>query len=189
MSKVTIAGDANGTGVFTLAAPNGNTNRTLVLPDEAGTVLTSVSNLAGLTGVPASGAALFSAKFVSSLWAQATNQIIPFNAINFDDDGVFSTATSAFTAPANGVYLFWYSVYTANSNADNKFGLFKNNAVLNFQQGSTGQLSHVSGTISDHVQSASAVVRLSASDTIAVAALSLSDYYTGHSQWGGVRLS
>ena len=38
MSKVTIAGDANGTGVFTIAAPNGNTNRTLVLPDEAGTM-------------------------------------------------------------------------------------------------------------------------------------------------------
>jgi hypothetical protein len=47
MSKVTIAGDVNGTGVFTIAAPNGNTNRTLTLPDEAGTVLTTA-------GVPAS---------------------------------------------------------------------------------------------------------------------------------------
>jgi hypothetical protein len=47
MSKVTIAGDVNGTGVFTISAPNGNTNRTLVLPDEAGTVLTSA-------GVPSS---------------------------------------------------------------------------------------------------------------------------------------
>jgi hypothetical protein len=44
MSKVIIAGDANGTGVFTIAAPNGNTDRTLVLPDEAGTVLTNVIN-------------------------------------------------------------------------------------------------------------------------------------------------
>ncbi len=44
MSKVTIAGDANGTGVFTIAAPNGNTNRTLTLPDEAGTVLTNASD-------------------------------------------------------------------------------------------------------------------------------------------------
>jgi hypothetical protein len=52
MSKVTIAGDVNGTGVFTIAAPNGNTNRTLTLPDEAGTVLTSVSGLlaGNLTG-------------------------------------------------------------------------------------------------------------------------------------------
>ena len=46
MSKVTIAGDANGTGVFTIAAPNGNTNRTLVLPDEAGTLLTSAGAIA-----------------------------------------------------------------------------------------------------------------------------------------------
>ena len=38
MSKVIIAGDVNGSGVFTLAAPNGNTNRTLTLPDEAGTM-------------------------------------------------------------------------------------------------------------------------------------------------------
>ena len=47
MSKVIIAGDASGTGTFTISAPNGNTDRTLVLPDEAGTVLTSA-------GVPAS---------------------------------------------------------------------------------------------------------------------------------------
>ena len=47
MSKVTIQGDASGTGIFTIASPNSNTDRTLVLPDEAGTVLTSA-------GVPVS---------------------------------------------------------------------------------------------------------------------------------------
>jgi hypothetical protein len=46
MSKVTIAGDVNGTGVFTIASPNGNTNRTLTLPDAAGTLA-----LQGGTGV------------------------------------------------------------------------------------------------------------------------------------------
>jgi hypothetical protein len=40
MSKVTIAGDVNGTGVFTIASPNGNTNRTLTLPDVTATVIT-----------------------------------------------------------------------------------------------------------------------------------------------------
>jgi len=38
MSKVTIQGAATGTGVFTLASPATNTDRTLVLPDEAGTM-------------------------------------------------------------------------------------------------------------------------------------------------------
>ena len=47
MSKVAIQGAATGTGVFTLASPATNTNRTLTLPDEAGTVLTTA-------GVPTS---------------------------------------------------------------------------------------------------------------------------------------
>ena len=44
MSRVVIQGDASGTGDFTIAAPNSNTDRTLTLPDVAGTVLTSGSN-------------------------------------------------------------------------------------------------------------------------------------------------
>lgn len=38
MSKVVIQGDADGTGIFTIAAPNSNTNRALTLPDATGTV-------------------------------------------------------------------------------------------------------------------------------------------------------
>ena len=44
MSRVVIKGDASGTGDFTIAAPNSNTDRTLTLPDVTGTVLTSGSN-------------------------------------------------------------------------------------------------------------------------------------------------
>jgi hypothetical protein len=39
MSKVVIQGHASGTGDFTIAAPNSDTDRTLTLPDEAGEVL------------------------------------------------------------------------------------------------------------------------------------------------------
>jgi len=45
MSKVSIQGDVSGTGDFTIKAPNSNVDRTLNLPDEAGTVLTDVSDL------------------------------------------------------------------------------------------------------------------------------------------------
>ena len=41
MSKVAVKGSASGTGTFTIEAPNSNNNRTLTLPDEAGTVVTS----------------------------------------------------------------------------------------------------------------------------------------------------
>jgi hypothetical protein len=57
MSKVAIIGNTSGTGVFTVASPNSNTDRVLTLPDETGTVLTGVSSLVAgnLTGsVPTS---------------------------------------------------------------------------------------------------------------------------------------
>jgi hypothetical protein len=46
MSKVAIQGNASGTGTFTIAAPNSNTDRTLTLPDGAGTIATTN----GITG-------------------------------------------------------------------------------------------------------------------------------------------
>lgn len=47
MSRVKIQGHASGTGNFTIAAPATNTDRTITLPDEAGSILTSVSALSG----------------------------------------------------------------------------------------------------------------------------------------------
>jgi hypothetical protein len=46
MSKVQLAGNASGTGIFTIASPNSNTDRTLTLPDNTGTLLTNASTLA-----------------------------------------------------------------------------------------------------------------------------------------------
>ena len=43
MSKVAITGNASGTGTFTLAAPNSNSDRTLTLPDNTGTILTNAT--------------------------------------------------------------------------------------------------------------------------------------------------
>ncbi len=45
MSQVKIQGNASGTGAFTIAAPNSNTDRTLTLPDSAGTLATAESTL------------------------------------------------------------------------------------------------------------------------------------------------
>lgn len=43
MSKISISGNASGTGVFTIASPNSNTDRTLTLPDATGTFVTKAS--------------------------------------------------------------------------------------------------------------------------------------------------
>ena len=45
MSQVKIQGNASGTGIFTIAAPNSNTDRTLNLPDSSGTIATAESTL------------------------------------------------------------------------------------------------------------------------------------------------
>lgn len=45
MSKVQLQGNVSGTGVFTIASPNSNTDRTLTLPDNTGTLLTNASVL------------------------------------------------------------------------------------------------------------------------------------------------
>jgi hypothetical protein len=39
MSKIALTPNASGSGTFTIASPNSNTDRTLTLPDEAGTVV------------------------------------------------------------------------------------------------------------------------------------------------------
>jgi hypothetical protein len=191
MSKIALTPNASGSGTFTIASPNSNTDRTLTLPDEAGTVLTSASSAGS---VPTnSGTALFSAKFGSpEVWISvASGGIVPFDAEEFDTDGVFDTSSGnhQFTAPADGVYLFWWAIYSGENDSDNRFALFKNNAVLTLGLNDTGVLSFFQGT-SDHVQSATVVLPLDSSDTIQVRAVaSAADVYKGLSQWGGVRIS
>jgi len=72
MSKVAIKGNASGTGTFTVEAPNSNTDRTLVLPDEAGTVLTSASDL-GIKEVLISDTTLSNTTSVE--WSTSTDYI------------------------------------------------------------------------------------------------------------------
>ena len=83
MSKVAIVGDASGTGTFTISAPNGNTDRTLVLPDEAGTVLTTA-------GVPASAMPAGSViQVVSAVYAVGVNT----TSASYVDTGLTATIT------------------------------------------------------------------------------------------------
>ena len=44
MSSIKLESNASGTGIFTIASPNSNTNRTLTLPDATGTINTSGSS-------------------------------------------------------------------------------------------------------------------------------------------------
>ena len=98
MSKVAIQGNASGTGVFTLASPATNTDRTLTLPDNTGTIITTASTFAG-TG-PAFSAYLGSNQSV-------TNGVLTKMQINteeWDTASCFDTSTYRFTPNVAGYY-------------------------------------------------------------------------------------
>tara|TARA_B110000503_G_scaffold91953_1_gene138765 strand:+ start:2127 stop:2702 length:576 start_codon:yes stop_codon:yes gene_type:complete len=100
MSNIAIKGAATGTGVFTLESPATNTNRTLTLPDEAGTILTTAT-----AGVPIGGPA-FSAYLAST--QSVTNSVVTKVTINtevFDTNSCFDNATNyRFTPTVAGYY-------------------------------------------------------------------------------------
>ena len=107
MSKVAIVGDPSGTGTFTISAPNGNTDRTLVLPDEAGTVLTTA-------GVPASAMPAGSVIQVVSVSTPAQQVFNTTSFVNFSQLNCSITPTSA-----SSKILVSYNIFIGNQNDDN----------------------------------------------------------------------
>ena len=112
MSKVVIAGDASGTGTFTISAPNGNTDRTLVLPDEAGTVLTSASPTVLPKGVPA-----FSAyNSVNQTVSAQTSTKAVFNSTEFNVGIGWDTVNNWFKPTVAGYYQVNWQVANGTAN-------------------------------------------------------------------------
>jgi len=108
MSKVSIQGDQNGTGDFTIKAPNSNVDRTLDLPDEAGTVLTNVSDIESQvkTATNATGTAPV---YACRAW------------VNFDGTGTVSIRdsgnVSSITDNGTGNYTVNLSITLPDNNA------------------------------------------------------------------------
>jgi hypothetical protein len=102
MSRVVIQGDASGTGNFTIAAPNSNTDRTLTLPDEAGTVLTTAT-----AGVPVNGPAFRAYRGTDQSISNNTATKVQLNTENFDTANCFDSTTNyRFTPTVAGYYQF-----------------------------------------------------------------------------------
>jgi hypothetical protein len=102
MSKVALSGNASGTGTFTIASPNSNTDRTLTLPDSSGTVATTESTL---TQFNASGSAPV---YAARAW------------VNFNGTGTVAIRASGNVSSItdNGVGDYTVSFTTAMPDAD-----------------------------------------------------------------------
>ena len=132
MSKISIKGADTGTGVFTLESPATNTDRTLTLPDEAGTVLTTAT-----PGVPVNGPAF-------SSWVSSSNQTIShatFTKIALSVEGIdtnsnYDTSTYRFTPTVAGYYQINASIsfLFAATGTWEYFGVFAKNGDTDYQR-------------------------------------------------------
>lgn len=110
MSKITLAPNASGTGTLTIAAPNTNSDYTLTLPTNTGTILTTGT---AATSVPGSGALLevdeWRLTTSSSFGAGTTDITANFERVDTDGFAKIGTgmtqSSGIFTFPRTGVYL------------------------------------------------------------------------------------
>jgi len=101
MSKISLKPNASGTGVFSLEAPNSNVDRTLNLPDEAGTVLTNGSDLTGLTGIPNANTPSFQALLgTSQSTSQNTLTKVQLDTVTIDTDSAWDSSNYRFIVPS-----------------------------------------------------------------------------------------
>jgi len=223
MSKVKIQGNASGTGVLTITAPNTSTDRTITLPDTTGTLLDENSSVpaanltgtvadarisaltaskltgalpaisgANLTGISsAAGSSHFQAVFTSDTgWATyGAGTKITFNATHRNVGTDFDTTNNRYVAPADGVYLFYYGIYTAFDDSTNGFSFRKNGSGSGVVELSGNVTTYNEQGAGNHTQTASVCINLSANDYIEIYAHTPSDVYAGHTSWGGCRIS
>tara|TARA_R100001015_G_C4521241_1_gene90172 strand:- start:179 stop:688 length:510 start_codon:yes stop_codon:yes gene_type:complete len=141
------------------------------------------------------GSGVFAASTTTSAWTTYNDEdIIAFNDDStgdlFDTDNNYDTSTYKYTAPATGVYMFWYACYTSNSSTVNGFSFLKNTAKVDFQTGNNRMFTWINGSTDDHIQNGMCILPLTSGDTMAVCATyNSTDFYTGHSAWGGCRLA
>ena len=104
MSKIALTPNASGSGTFTIASPNSDTDRTLVLPDEAGTVLTSATSIStqATQNVP-----LFQVRRITSDQgiSGSTWTKVDFNSTEVDTHS-WVTGDDTFTPQIAGWYQF-----------------------------------------------------------------------------------
>jgi len=110
MSKISLKPNASGTGVFSLKAPNSNTDRTLNLPDEAGSVLTDVSDIESQvkTATNATGSAPV---YACRAW------------VNFDGTGAVSVVQSGNVSSITDNGTGQYAVNFTNAMPDNEYAV------------------------------------------------------------------
>jgi hypothetical protein len=121
MSKVALSGNASGTGTFTIASPNSNTDQTLTLPDNTGTILTTAT-----AGVPVNGPAFSAYQSAGQAISTLTSTVVSFQVEAFDTASAFNNTGST----VGGIPAYAFKPTVA--------GYYQINGVVGFGGTSTG---------------------------------------------------
>jgi hypothetical protein len=127
MSRITLSGNASGTGAFTIAAPNSNTDRTLTLPDNTGTVLTTASTVSATQIAGALNASGSAPIYACRAWVHFNGGGTPAiagsgNVSSITDNGVGNYTLNFANAMPDSNYCFV-------GNAVGEFGVSYNSLV------------------------------------------------------------
>jgi hypothetical protein len=118
MSSVSIQGNASGTGIFTIASPNSNTNRTLTLPDATGTIITTAGGAAisGTTGAFTTtvgvGGATPAASGAGITFPATASASSDANTLDDYEEGTWTPAIIGSTSQSGQVYSSQVGTYT-----------------------------------------------------------------------------
>jgi hypothetical protein len=150
MSNVALSGNASGTGTFTIASPNSNTDRTLNLPDASGTLANTDASGNLLVGTTTN---TNSSRIVSNGVIESTT-----GGVRFPDGTTQTTAASAPTtanvlaatagasADAVGSYAFLGRPFTSGNIGGVTVGGTIAGSVLRFADGNGTLSGTPSGT-------------------------------------------
>ena len=86
MSKITLEPNSLGSGTFTLSAPNSNNNRTFVIPDADGELLTTQSPIGPeqLTGLPTGAVIQVKQTQKIDVFSTSTNTYVNITGLSVD---------------------------------------------------------------------------------------------------------
>jgi hypothetical protein len=145
MSKIKFTSNTAGTATFNVVSPATNTNRTIIVPDADGTILTTSSTVIQPRGIP-----LFSV-YQSSAQTVGSNASTKINlqTKEVDTNNWFDTTLSRYTPQIAGWYQFIGSVWISSSLTQIIPAIYRNGAVVkqgNYVNASAGGL-NVTGLV------------------------------------------
>ena len=118
MSKISLEGNVSGSGTLTIAAPNTNSNFTLTLPTETGTILTNATT----AGFPA-GSVL---QVVSTKYDGSSGQIST-SSTSYVDSNIDLTITPS--SASNKVLVRAFVQIFLNTQAHAKIAIYRNDTT------------------------------------------------------------